>query len=113
MRIDAASEERLEAWIDARAAGRFLDERVEAEARQVAVVEHDRMPQIDGALVIRVLGQHREELARPDAVARVPRQRALTVQSHPLIRGRGRAGGGGGGRGAGAARGAAGRETGK
>src|SRR5207248_7764352 len=43
--IDAAREERLEPRVDAWAAKTFLDQRVEAEGRQMSFVEHNRMPQ--------------------------------------------------------------------
>ena len=72
MRIDAAREQRFEAGVDARPAERLLHQRVEAERRQVAFVEHDRMAQRDRPAVIRLLGQQVEERARPRAVALVP-----------------------------------------
>jgi hypothetical protein len=60
-RIDPSSEERFERRVDARAAERSLDERIEAERRQVAFVENDRMPEIDRARVVRLVGQEVEE----------------------------------------------------
>ena len=45
VRIDASREQRLEPRVDAGPAERLLHEGVEAEARQVAVVEDDRMAQ--------------------------------------------------------------------
>src|SRR5262245_15110948 len=53
--IDASGKQRLELGIDARTSERALDERVEAECREVALVEHDRMSQIDRPVVVSVL----------------------------------------------------------
>src|SRR5204863_673464 len=85
MRVDTAGEERLEPRVDARAAETFLDQGVEAESRQVAFIEHDRMTQRDRAAVVRVNVEEIEKRARAFAVAPVPRRDGLTVDSHPTI----------------------------
>ena len=56
------------------AAEPFLHQRVEAERRQVAFVEHDRMAQRDRLAVVRVVGEQIEQRARALAVAPVPRR---------------------------------------
>ena len=48
MRIDAPREEGLELLVDAGTAERFLDQRVEAEAGEVAFVKDDRMTKRNG-----------------------------------------------------------------
>ena len=70
--IDASREERFERRIDARPAERTFDQRVEAECRKVALVEHDRMPQIDRPRVVRLVRYEIEQPLRPRAVARIP-----------------------------------------
>jgi hypothetical protein len=47
VRIDAAREDRLEVLVDARVPETLLDQRVDGEAGQVALVEHDRIAQRD------------------------------------------------------------------
>ena len=47
-----------------------LDQRVEAERRQVAFVEDDRMAEIDRPAVVRLVGYQIEQRARTRAVAR-------------------------------------------
>jgi len=63
-RIDAAREERLELGVDTGAAECALDERVETEGGQMALVEDNRMPERDRLAVVRALRQQAEELAR-------------------------------------------------
>ena len=60
MRIDASSEQRFKANVDARPTQTALDERVEAERRQMALVKHDRMAQRDRAAVISLLADQVE-----------------------------------------------------
>src|SRR5262249_34499105 len=72
VRIDAARKERLEPSIEAGTSERLLDQRVEAERRQVPFVEHDRMAERDRLAVVRVLGQQIEERSGPRTVAAVP-----------------------------------------
>jgi sulfur carrier protein len=81
-RIDAAGEEQLQIRIDARQAEPFLHERVEAEGRQMAFVEHDGMTQIDRPAVIRIVDQEIEQRARTGAIAAVPLQGGAAVESH-------------------------------
>ena len=71
VRIDAAREQLLELRIDARTAERALHERVEAERRQMAVIEDDRLPQMNRPAVIGLLGEEVEQRTRPLAVAQV------------------------------------------
>ncbi len=59
-RIDPAREQPFQPLVDARSAEAFLDERVEAERRQVAVVEHNRMTERDRLAVVRLVGQQIE-----------------------------------------------------
>src|SRR5258708_1513524 len=59
-RIDPAGEQSFQPLVDARSAEAFLDERVEAERRQVAVVEHNRMTERDRLAVVRLVGQQIE-----------------------------------------------------
>ncbi len=54
VRIDASREQRLETLVDARPAQTALHQRVEAEGRQMALVEDDRMAQRDRAAVVRL-----------------------------------------------------------
>src|SRR5581483_11463936 len=56
-RIDAASKQLLEMVVDAGTSERFLDERVEAEGRQMSFVEHDRVALSDRAVVVRIGGE--------------------------------------------------------
>src|SRR5262249_405165 len=84
VRIDAAREQRLETLVDARAAERLLDQRVEAESRQMAVVEHDGVAQIDRPAVVDVLGQHVEQLPRTGAIAAILLESGRPVEVHPL-----------------------------
>ena len=72
MRIDASSEQRFEVHIDARPTQTALDERVEAERRQMALVKNDWMAQRDRPAVIRLLVDQVEERLRPRAVAHIP-----------------------------------------
>jgi hypothetical protein len=65
VRVDASREQRFQPRVDAGLAKRLFHERVEAEAREVAVVKHDRMPQVDRTLVIDVLREHVKQRARP------------------------------------------------
>ena len=60
MRIDASSEQRFKADIDARPTQTALDERVEAERGQMALVKDDRMAQRDRAAVISLLADQVE-----------------------------------------------------
>src|SRR6185295_12277201 len=60
-RIDAAREQRLEPAVDARAVQRALDQRVEAEGREMALVEDDGMTQRDRLGVVRPLVQQIEK----------------------------------------------------
>jgi len=55
VRIDAAGEQCLEPRIDARSAKGPLDQRIEAEAGQMAFVKDDRMPQRNRLSVIRFI----------------------------------------------------------
>ena len=71
-RIDAAREQRFQTGVDAGAAERAFDEGVEAERRQVAFVEDDRMAEVDGPAVVRLVGNQIEQRLRSRAVARVP-----------------------------------------
>ena len=70
-RIDASGKQALQAGVDARAAKGLLDQRVEAEAWQVAFVEHDGMAQRNRLAVVRLVCQHREQFVRPRAVPAV------------------------------------------
>ncbi len=72
MRIDASSEQRFKADVDARPAQTALHERVEAEGRQMALVKDDRMAQRDRAAVVRLFADQVEERLRPRAVAHIP-----------------------------------------
>src|SRR5947207_2904500 len=74
MRVDAPREQRLEPLVDARSAERFFYQRVEAETRQVSIVENHGMPEVDGTLVIDVFGEHVEQRSRAVAVTLIPRQ---------------------------------------
>ena len=85
MRIDAARKQLLEPRVDARAAERFFHQRVEAESREMALVEHDRMTQRDRLRVIRVVCEEVEQRARARAVPAVPCKRRRWVESHPVI----------------------------
>src|SRR5712671_2072141 len=85
MRIDPPGEQRLEARVDARPAERLLHERVEAEARQMPLVEHDGMPQGDRLAVVGVLRQQVEERTRAGAIASIPGDGSRTVEGHPCI----------------------------
>jgi hypothetical protein len=71
-RIDTAREQRFECGVDAGAAKRALDQCVEAESRQVAFVEDDRMAEVDGPAVVRRVCNEIEQRLRPRAVTRVP-----------------------------------------
>ena len=75
VRVDAAREKILEPRVDARTAQRLLDEGVEAEARQVPLVEHDRMAQRNRLAVVRLVREQVEQLARPCAAVSVPVER--------------------------------------
>ncbi len=77
--IDPAREQGLERRIDARFSERLLQERVEAERRQVAFIEDDRMAQLDGPAVVRVLGQQIEQPARPIAVAAIASEEGVAI----------------------------------
>ena len=85
VRIDPAREEILQPRIDARAAEPLLDQRVEAEAGQVAFVEHDRMAQRDRAAVVGLFVEQIEERARPlrDCAGTTPRR--PIGRRHPCI----------------------------
>ena len=78
--IDPTGEEPLERRVDARASEPFLDERVETERRQMAVVEHDRVAQRDRLAVVGRLIQKIEEAPGTVAVASVPRRERETVE---------------------------------
>ena len=58
--IDATGEQLLERRINAWAAERSLDQRVETERRKMAFVEHHRMPKRDGPLQVRIFCQQIE-----------------------------------------------------
>ena len=85
VRVDPAREKRFEPFVDASPAERFLDERVEAERRQVPFVEHDRMAQRDRLAVVRVLGDDVEERTRTGAVAAIPGHDGGPIDRHPCI----------------------------
>jgi hypothetical protein len=82
--IDPAREERFQPRVDARAAERLLDQRVEAEPRQVPFVEHNRMAQLDRPLVIDAGVEEIEQRARARAVPPVPGDGRFAIK-HPLI----------------------------
>ncbi len=81
MRIDAARKQRFERRVDVRPPETTLHQRVEAEPRQVALVEHDRMPQFDGTAVVRLVTDQIEQPLRTRAVAQIPVDEGLTVES--------------------------------
>ena len=54
-----------------------LHERVEAEGRQMALVEHNRMPQRDRTAVVGVFADQIEKRLRPRAVASIPVDQGL------------------------------------
>ena len=83
--IDAAREQSLETRVDALAAETLLHERVEAEPRQMALVEDDGVSERDGPAVVHLLRQHVEQLAGTGAIAPVPGDGRRTVKCHPLI----------------------------
>jgi hypothetical protein len=85
VRIDAAGEERFEARVDARAAQPLFHERVEAEAGQMAFIEHDRMPERDRLAVVRLFREQVEQPARPRAVFPVPSDKGRAVNCHSCI----------------------------
>ena len=85
-RIDAARKEPLELRIDARAPQAALDQGVDAEGRQVPLVEHDRMPERDRPLVIRVGAHEVEQLPRPLAVQLIPGAEGVSIHAGPHAR---------------------------
>ena len=85
VRIDAAREHRFEVRVDAGAPEALLHHRVEAECRQVAFIEHERMPQRDRSAVIRLVCDEVEDRSRARAVAAIPVERRGTVQGHLSI----------------------------
>ena len=80
MRIDPSRKKRFEPRVDARAAECSLHERIEAEAREVTLVEHDRMAQRDRLAVVRLVYEEIENLARSLAIAAVPGDDERTVE---------------------------------
>ena len=79
VRIDAAREQALEALVDTRPAERSLHERVEAERRKMALVEHDRVTKRDRPGVIRLGLDDVEEARRALAVPAVPVRERLAI----------------------------------
>src|SRR5206468_3968372 len=82
--INPAREQRFEARVDARPSQRSFHERVEAERGQMAVVEHDRLPQRDRALVVSGGLDEIEQRPGPFTVALIPRHDARAVERHSL-----------------------------
>ena len=80
VRVDAACEQRLEAWVDARLSERLLHQRVEAESGQMPFVEHQRMAQRDRLSVVGFVGEQIEERFRPLAITAVPLDQLRTVE---------------------------------
>ena len=70
----------FERRVDARPAQPPLDQRVEAESREVALVEHEWMPQRNGPRVIRLVGHEIEQRLRSRAITRVPVDQLLSIQ---------------------------------
>ena len=81
VRIDPAGKQVFEALVDARMSEAFLDERVEAERRQVPLVEDDRMPESDRARVVGVRPDEIEQLFRAQPVATIPVDNLCAVES--------------------------------
>src|SRR4029078_2396414 len=71
-RIDAACEQCFESGVDAGALQRALDQCVETESRDVALVEDDRMAEVDRPAVIRGVSDEIEQRLRSRAIARIP-----------------------------------------
>ena len=72
VRIDAAGEQRLEAFVDAGAAQPPLQKRDDAERRQVSFIEHDGIAQRDRPREVHVRIDEIEQRARTPAVPAVP-----------------------------------------
>ena len=72
MWVDPSREQPFQLRVDARLAEAFLDQRVEAESGQMALVEHDGMAQRDRLAVVRLFREQVEERARARAVPPVP-----------------------------------------
>ncbi len=81
MRIDAAREEGLEPAVDAGPSEPLLHQRIEAEPREVSLVEDDRVAQRDRLTVVGVVGDHVEDGARPLAIPAIPPHDGVTVES--------------------------------
>ena len=59
-RAKSASERRIDTW----PAETALDQRVETERREMALIEHDGMAQVNRTAVVRVVGEQIEQRAR-------------------------------------------------
>ena len=79
--IDAAGEQLLESRVDARAPERLLHEGVQAEAGQVTLVEHDRVPQRNRLLVVRIVGEQPEQPIGLRAITSVAGDRLIAIDA--------------------------------
>jgi hypothetical protein len=68
VRVDAAREQALEVGVDARTPERLLHQRVHAESWQVALIEHDRVPERDRPRVVGLRPDDVEQRACPPPV---------------------------------------------
>src|SRR6187401_2372949 len=80
LRIDAAREQPLETFVNARTTEPFLHEGVEAEGREVPLVEHNRVTERNGTGVVGVGLDDVEQLPRSLPIATVPVCKCRAVQ---------------------------------
>ena len=88
LRVDAPGEDLLEARVHRRPSEALLDYGVHAEARQMALVEHDRVAQGDWAREVAALRQHVEELGGTRPVAAIPLEDRLAIEGAGGLEGR-------------------------
>jgi hypothetical protein len=79
--IDPSREELFEPLVDPGAPEGSLDQGIEAERRQMALVEDDGMPKRDRLTVVGVAGEEIEEHPRPLAVAAIPGSEHRTIHT--------------------------------
>src|SRR5262249_52025018 len=82
LRVDAALKERLVVGIEPGDAEPALEQRVDGERRQMALVEADRVAQRDRPGLVRLGADVVEERRRALAVAKVPGGGRLAVEVH-------------------------------
>ncbi|PYR29965.1 MAG: hypothetical protein DMF90_28720 [Acidobacteria bacterium] len=78
--IYPASEEGFEARVDARSPQALLDERIEAERREMALIKDDRVAERNRLCVVRIFGEQVEERGRSLPVSDIPRHQGVSIQ---------------------------------